>query len=83
MEKLPQLFDEVFQGQIWWSDRDKLSKEGAAWWVQEVDRYRARVYKRAVAHKQIMLDKYNWMMNKFDRSWKDYQDSLEKYRNQH
>ncbi len=75
---LPDIFNQVFQGQVIWSDRDKLDKDQTKFWNSVVKQFHAHVFDRATSMKQIMTDKYNFMMNRFDNEKKAKDASLKR-----
>lgn len=67
MQELPQLFDYVFEGKVLWADRDKLTKDQQALWVDAIKTFRATVWKEAQEKQEVGLRQYNYMMNRFDK----------------
>lgn len=70
---LPQLFRHVFQGKVLWQDRGKLSSRQQKLWQEVSNQFRADEYEKASRGKKVAVDKYNWLMTKFDNYKKEYE----------
>ena len=74
---LPELFGQIFRGQVTWQDRHLLDDEQKKYWQSEVKRYRAHVKQALDAEKAGAVDMYNQMMNQFDNAQKE-QEAIRK-----
>jgi hypothetical protein len=76
--KLPEIFNQVFQGQVIWSDRNKLDKDQTKFWNAVQKQFHAHIFARASGARKMMTEKYNWMMNKFDNDKKSKDANLKR-----
>ncbi len=76
--QLPDIFNQVFQGQVIWSDKDKLDKDQLKFWNAVQKQFHAHVFARAAGTKKMMTEKYNWMMNRFDNDKKTKDANLKR-----
>lgn len=63
---LPDLFNEVFQRQVAWEDRDKLNEEEEGIWQAEQRRFRAEIRNKAIAKNAQSRQMYSAMMDQWD-----------------
>lgn len=64
--QMPQLFDDVFRGQVRYSDRHKMSNKQKSHWQTQLNRWRSYVESDLITQKDAMAFQYNNMMNEFD-----------------
>ena len=74
-QDLPQLFSQVFQGQVLWRDRHLMNDDQKKYWTEEAKRYRAHLDAQLRAEKQTAIDMYNHAMNRFDNQAKEVEAS--------
>jgi len=79
-EKLPDIFNRVFRGQVVWSDRDKMNKDQSKFWNEVVKGVHAQIFNRVENKKKMMIDQYNFAMNRFDNEAKEKAAALAKVR---
>jgi hypothetical protein len=82
-EDLPGLFDSIFRGRVTWEDRDKLDKQQAAHWANEMKRYRAHLKERISADRQTAITRYNHLMNRFDNEAKEQAAAMKRVKEKH
>lgn len=70
---LPKLFQQVFRGQVIWEDRNRLDKNQAAFWANEVKAYRAHLKDQIEGEKKSQVEAYKQMMGRFDVHMKTQQ----------
>lgn len=68
MNRVPALFNYVFQGQVAWADRDKLTKQQWDDWSTALKQYRAKKEAEAKQIQERGLRIYNNSMNEFDKT---------------
>lgn len=78
---MPELFAQVFQGQVTWQDRHLLDDDQKKYWQGEVKAFRAHLKGALDSEKNEGVDMYNQMMNQFDNMAKE-QESLRKRKRQ-
>jgi len=64
--KLPSLFRHVFGGRIAWADRNKLNKKEREYWADIVKQFRADNEKALISKKANAIEKYKYMMGRYD-----------------
>lgn len=74
---MPELFAQVFQGQVTWQDRHLLDDDQKKYWQGEVKAFRAHLKDSLDSEKSEGIDMYNHMMNQFDNAAKE-QEALRK-----
>ena len=77
---LPELFEHVFNGKVSWVDRSRLSKNQAAHWENVVKKLRADSLDKATSFRNQKVQEYTFMMGQFDVARKEYESSLDRYR---
>jgi len=75
-EKLPDLFNFVFDGKVVWSDRDKLNKQEKDHWDSVIKTYHADTFNKAKALRENMKETHNFLMTTFDNSKKEYESKM-------
>jgi hypothetical protein len=63
---LPELFNNLFQGKVQWSDRANLDREKATFWNAKVQEFRAKVFDMAKIEHENMKSAYRDAMTQFD-----------------
>ena len=77
-DNMERKFNEVFQGNVTWADRGKLTKEQMAHWESEALRYRAAIFNAAKADADSQKEFWKYSMGEFDSMKKDYDTRMEK-----
>lgn len=80
-QDLPELFSQVFAGEVAWQDRHLLDDDQKKYWMSEVKRYRAHVQTALEQERETAINTYNQMMNQFDRAAKEA-EALQKQKRQ-
>jgi len=70
-QDLPELFGNVFRGEVSWQDRHLLDDDQKKFWMNEVKRYRAHVETGLKSEREAAINSYNQMMNSFDNAAKE------------
>jgi len=75
---LPDLFNFAFDGEVVWSDRNKLSKQQKEHWDWVVKKYHADTFNEAKDKREKMKEVHNFFMTKFDNDKKEYETKLKR-----
>lgn len=76
-KELPDLFRRFFKGQAIWEDRERLNKNQAAAWQDEVKKFRAFIKEQVEGDKSHKKEVYKELMSRFDLDMKE-RDAQEK-----
>jgi len=75
---LPDLFQQVFGRGVMWEDRDKLDAKEKTHWQNQIKQYRAYLKDTLESQKEAAIERYNMMMNRFDREQKENEAAMKK-----
>jgi len=79
-KELPNLFRHIFKGKIIWKDRHKMNSKENDYWNGIVKKFHADRLEEAESTRDAAIAQYNFMMNSFDNSKKEYEARLDKYK---
>lgn len=74
----PQLFKQIFGGQLIWEDRERMNPKQMDHWQNELSRFRADLKERVESDKKTKIDVYNNLMKRFDNEAKEQEAALKK-----
>lgn len=81
-KELPALFSHIFAGRVLWQDRHLMNSKEREYWNTVVKQFRSDKFNEADAKRKTLLNKYNFRMNQFDNSAREYNANLTRYRTQ-
>jgi len=76
--EMPNIFNQIFAGQVSWEDRGRLDPTQAKHFESEVKKFRAHVHDGIISDVNQKIAMYNQLMNRFDNERKYYEAATKK-----